>query len=258
MAETFKVVVFGAAGKMGRRIVKAAVNNNHEVTAFGRDEGKLLDALGKETVDKIKVVIGDATDADAVRKVMQGKHVAVNAALPMENLALVHTIVKNILDSADGLLNPKRVWIFGGLAALVLPKIEKMGVDYGAPPVYQMHKTNFEMVQQYPHLDWTFACPGPMIDSPTPGKLIENLRISTNYVPFVLTPEDEKIPAKDGIQILKNHMHEVTLPYEDVANVIITHLAGNGPLRHTRLGLALPVGQALEKKGWSISEPKRV
>ena len=48
---SLKVIVFGAAGKVGSRVVRAALNHNHQVTAFVRDRQKLLDALGQEVCD---------------------------------------------------------------------------------------------------------------------------------------------------------------------------------------------------------------
>jgi len=254
---SLKVIVFGAAGKVGSRVVRSALNHNHQVTAFVRDRQKLLAVLGQETFDKVNVVVGDVYDLPAVKSAIAGHHAAVNTALPIQNLAAFTDAVKNILDSADVLLPPKRVWIFGGVAALTYPKIEKMGVDYGAPAVYQMHKRNFELIQKYDHLDWSFACPGPMIDTPTPGKLIENVKVSVDYMPFKLTPEEEQIPAEQGIKILSAHMAEITIPYEDVANVTVSNLSANGLYRHKRVGYALPDGMKLEKTGWNIEAPTR-
>lgn len=118
----------------------------------------------------------------------------------------------------------KEVWGDG----MLLKKKEKTGVEYGAPPIYAIHQKNFELVSQYSHLNWSFACPGPMIPSPT-GQLIDGLRISfsfyalssffdlqkvsENYMPFEVSEEEQKIPAESGVKILQSHMPEITVPY---------------------------------------------
>src|SRR6202008_4288027 len=58
-----KIVVLGASGKVGREVVKQAIESGHTVTAFVRDATK-VDLPGAT------VVIGDArTEADLTRAV---------------------------------------------------------------------------------------------------------------------------------------------------------------------------------------------
>jgi putative NADH-flavin reductase len=58
-----KVVVIGATGRSGRRLVEQALAAGHEVTAFAPEPAKL--GLGGE---RLTTVAGDVLDADAVKK----------------------------------------------------------------------------------------------------------------------------------------------------------------------------------------------
>lgn len=56
-----RVTVFGATGATGRHVVAGALAAGHDVTVLVRDPGK----LGPEA-DRLRVVVGDARDPDAV------------------------------------------------------------------------------------------------------------------------------------------------------------------------------------------------
>lgn len=62
-----KIVVFGAAGRTGRQIVKRALGHGHAVTAFIHNTPLDLEHPG------LTKVIGDATDFDAVSSAMVGQ-----------------------------------------------------------------------------------------------------------------------------------------------------------------------------------------
>ena len=72
-----KLLLFGAAGKTGRYVVKTALEDGKHVIAFVRDADRLLAALAEVGVDAalissgLKIVAGDMTDLDAVRRVVR-------------------------------------------------------------------------------------------------------------------------------------------------------------------------------------------
>ncbi|MFD7668870.1 NAD(P)-dependent oxidoreductase [Streptomyces sp. NPDC059788] len=68
-----RIVVFGAAGRGGRRTVAEAVSRGHEVTAVVRDPAKYPD-LGKNGVT---VAAGDVTDAESIAAVAAGHDAAI-------------------------------------------------------------------------------------------------------------------------------------------------------------------------------------
>ncbi|MBB4377028.1 putative NADH-flavin reductase [Bradyrhizobium sp. CIR48] len=68
-----KVLVLGATGPTGRRIVSQALARGHQVTALVRSPGKAGEPSGA------RVVVGDARDEKALREAVSGQDVVVNA-----------------------------------------------------------------------------------------------------------------------------------------------------------------------------------
>ncbi|MEH0420889.1 NAD(P)-dependent oxidoreductase [Streptomyces sp. B21-083] len=121
-----RIVVFGAAGKAGSRVVAEAAARGHEVTAVARDIARL-----GHLPEGVRPVAGDVTDTEAV------------AALAEEADALVLTVggpdaglYTEAVDSvaaAVRALGPKgpRIVHMGGGASL----LNEDEVRYFAPPV---------------------------------------------------------------------------------------------------------------------------
>ncbi|RVX42127.1 hypothetical protein EDD27_4747 [Nonomuraea polychroma] len=75
-----KIVVFGAGGRAGRRVVAEAAGRGHGVTAVVRDPGK----HGDLAHEGVAVVAGDVTDAASVAAAAAGHDAAVQAAARMD------------------------------------------------------------------------------------------------------------------------------------------------------------------------------
>ncbi|GAA1272089.1 hypothetical protein Psi02_52480 [Planotetraspora silvatica] len=75
-----KIVVFGAGGRAGRRVVAEAVSRGHLVTAVVRDPARHRDLAG----DRVALVAGDATDADDVSAAAAGHDAAVSAVARLD------------------------------------------------------------------------------------------------------------------------------------------------------------------------------
>ncbi|WP_436791219.1 NAD(P)-dependent oxidoreductase [Yinghuangia sp. YIM S10712] len=71
-----RIVVFGAGGRAGRRVVAEVVARGHAVTAVVRDPAKYADLAA----DRVDVVTGDILDAGSVAAVVAGHDAVVNAA----------------------------------------------------------------------------------------------------------------------------------------------------------------------------------
>jgi putative NADH-flavin reductase len=96
-----KIIVFGATGGVGQHFVRMAKEAGHEVTAFVRTPEKL------QTTEGIKVVQGDAFNADAVAKAIEGHEAVISclgSSTGMKKSNELETMGKNIADgmSATG------------------------------------------------------------------------------------------------------------------------------------------------------------
>jgi putative NADH-flavin reductase len=68
-----RIVVFGAGGRGGRRILAEAVSRGHQVTAAVRDPSKAADLAGPS----VTVVAADVTDAASVARAAAGHDAAI-------------------------------------------------------------------------------------------------------------------------------------------------------------------------------------
>lgn len=112
-----KVLVTGADGFIGSHLVEELVKDGYEVRAFvlynSFNTWGWLDALPRETQDKIEVFTGDVRDSNAVRTAMEGMdavlHLAALIAIPFSYYApetYVDTNIKgtlNVLQAAKSM-----------------------------------------------------------------------------------------------------------------------------------------------------------
>lgn len=75
-----RIIIFGAAGRAGRRAVEEAVGRGHLVTAVVRD----LDRAPHSGLAGVKVLSGDVTSADSVAELAAGHDVAISVAARLD------------------------------------------------------------------------------------------------------------------------------------------------------------------------------
>ena len=99
-----KITMFGATGPTGKHFTALALKNGHEVTALVRDASKLSAA------DKLSIVVGDATDEKAVKRVVDGADVVVSCLgiQPGGNPTVMSTAFTNILAASRQQKTPPR------------------------------------------------------------------------------------------------------------------------------------------------------
>lgn len=72
-----KVIVVGAGGKLGSRVLAASVRAGHDTTAFVRKRERLRTAIGDDLLSRVAVVEGDANDKAQLVEAMRGHDAAV-------------------------------------------------------------------------------------------------------------------------------------------------------------------------------------
>ncbi|MGW0803810.1 NAD(P)-dependent oxidoreductase [Nonomuraea sp. NPDC002799] len=105
------IVVFGAGGRAGRRVVAEAAERGLEVTAVVRDPGKYGDLSG----ERVRVVAGDVTDAAGVAEVAAGHDAAVQVTARLD------------VPSAEFYTAAARA-LTGGLARAGVPRLVALGI----------------------------------------------------------------------------------------------------------------------------------
>jgi putative NADH-flavin reductase len=233
-----KIIVFGATGNTGRKVLERGVNRGHEMTAFVRNPEKLYEHQGVEIAAQVKVIAKDIMDPESVYEALLQQDAAIiaagNAAQGEEFVRIVDNIVsqceKNTMFSG-------RVWLMGGAGLLDIPYTDLMGNNLpGFPPMYQTHNRNLERLRQT-KLDWSVMCPGTMVETADLPSSVR-MHVSTNILP-VPVPENIKDYSEAEIAgHLFSRFKELDVAYEDVANCMLNHLELGGPFKGKRVGLA--------------------
>lgn len=115
-----KLIVFGASGLLGPRLVDEALARGHEVTAVARDAAR-LDAHG----GRVRVASADATDPDSVAAVATGHDAALSAVLQHERPAMLVDAARGLLEGL-ALAGVPRLVVAGGAGSLRVPSGERL------------------------------------------------------------------------------------------------------------------------------------
>jgi len=238
-----KVFLLGATGNLGRRLLKLALLRAHEVTAFVRDKTKLLGVIGGPALPpNLHVIVGDVAKSEEMARAMVGHDVVINAAGHVADGPAFTQLVQTVVDSTmTHLGDGARLWQLGGAAVLDVPGTHMIGVDLPrVPKVYEAHRTNFNALRRS-RLDWSMLCPGPMVAAQN-GKPTGDLRLSVDEWPLPRPSYTYFLPKLALAFAFKQAMPELTISYEDAAEVILNNLSSKGRFSCRRVGVALPVG----------------
>lgn len=183
-----RLAVFGATGRVGRRLLEYASRDGHSVCALVRDPARLPAGLGGQ------IIQGDITDATAVGAAIEGAE-AVLSALGGAGLANPGTILSDgmrAIVAAMQRASVMRVLAVAGSGVLDLPSggLRSEAPDF--PSVYaaitREHLGTWEALRSSP-LDWTLVCCPDLVE----GELTRHYRVSADVLPvggMVISVED--------------------------------------------------------------------
>lgn len=240
-----RIAILGATGNSGRRLVAGALADGHTVTAIVRRAGDLPERYPGIVIREV-----DYADRAALTDAIEGQDVAVNVAGHVRDPETFSHLITDVVAATEAALGPDgRFWMFAGVALLDVPGTTKKTVDLPrVPEFYHVHVRNYNTVRASV-LDWSILCPGPMIDAPD-GLARDDLVISTESWPVARPEITRALPWIATSAAFRQAMGRLTITYEDAARVVLDNLAP-GPLSRCRVGVALPEGESLSKKGYS-------
>jgi putative NADH-flavin reductase len=147
-----RILVWGAGGAVGSRVVQEAVARGHQVTAVGRSGP----------------VRGDAANPDDVARLSAGHDVVISATRPRPGRE------GELVDAAKGLViglraSGVRLILVGGAASLIVPGTEVLLVDSpGFPedlrPIALACNEQFDVVRAANNVDWTYVSPPALLE----------------------------------------------------------------------------------------------
>lgn len=164
-----KMIVFGASGTIGRELVRQALEQGHQITAFVRNPQKVADLQHKN----LRLYSGDVLDGTSVENAMPG-HDAVFCALGAGRGDKVRAIgTKHILEAMEK----------NGIRRFIVQTTLGCGDSYGNLNFFWKRimfgwflKKAFldhELQEQYilgSGVDWTIVRPGAFTDGPRTGR----------------------------------------------------------------------------------------
>ncbi len=165
-----KVVLYGASGMIGSRILQELVNRGHQVTAVVRNPEKV-------TIKGVTVFKGDVTDAASVAAAAQGAGAAISAyAPPQAEVEVLQTATRSLLAGLER-AGVRRLIVVGGAGSLeVAPGVQL--VDTPQFPlawkgIAMAHRDVLPLLKAS-SMDWSYQSPAAFIQ---PGERTGKFRL---------------------------------------------------------------------------------
>lgn len=175
MAGKKSIALFGATGPTGRHIIEEALKQGYKLSVYTRDAKKLAAFAGK-----VKIVVGDLQDLDAIANCVQGADAVISALGPngfkvqgdrpiMHGLSNIIAVMKRsgvhrlVQISTASYRDPKDGFDLGSRANALMFKVI-------ARKAYDDIKATGELIA-HSDLDWTLVRIPFLKDGPANGKI---------------------------------------------------------------------------------------
>ena len=172
------IIVFGARGDVGSRVVAEALARDHTVTAVLRSETQ-----AKSLPPTMTVRVADASDTDQVAELMAGHDVAISALRPPDGQEeMLVALTRSVLAAAAR--SSLRALIVGGAASLKVPGqgghtvLTAPGfLPHEVVPIAKACQAQYELCAAENHANWSYLCPPAML---TPGERTGHYRVGSD------------------------------------------------------------------------------
>lgn len=128
------VLVLGATGKLGSRLLPALLAHKQRVVVYVRNEQKLGEVIPSTILSQVTVVKGDATDSNSIRDALIEHEcdtlinsAGLSAVLPWSEpqmQEIIQAVATGAVDASKALNRPIRAWFLGGMSILDFPGME--------------------------------------------------------------------------------------------------------------------------------------
>lgn len=164
------IALLGGTGRTGQHFLQLAQAEGHTITMLSRKP---------VTVEGVNVVVGDATNEQALAEVVQGADVIVSA-LGTDNAHVLERFTKVVIALA-----PTARIITVGTAAILQSRLDATKLRYEAGDTKRRSTTAAEdhhkmLTQlQNSNMRWTIVCPTYLPEGPVSA----NYRVEVDYLP---------------------------------------------------------------------------
>lgn len=172
-----KIVLIGATGFVGSKVLKEALSRGHEVTAISRSTAKLEQGAGL-IPSKL-----DVYDTNALSAALENQDVVIsafNSGWQNPNLYADYKRGYASILAAAKIAHVKRILIVGGAASLILPSGKRV-YDENIPENFKTAVQGpmelLEELRSESELNWAFISPAPNL---TAAEKTDHFRIGTD------------------------------------------------------------------------------
>jgi len=200
------VVLFGASGSIGRRILAELISRGHSVTAVSRDIASLSDVPAKA-----RKVAGDMLDAAGVAKIVAGADAVISSyAPPASEVGALVGATRSLLNGLRR-AGVKRVLIVGGAGSLKVPGggklIDSPQFPASYKPIAEAHAQMLDMLAaEAGDLEWTNLSPPAIIE---PGERTGKFRTAVDDL-LLDGAGQSRITSEDYAIALVNELEKPT------------------------------------------------
>ena len=207
-----KVVLYGASGMIGSRILQELLRRGHQVTAVVRNPGKV-------TAQGVRVLKGDVTEPESVAQTARGADAVISAYAPPKGdepllSAAMHALREGLKEAGV-----RRLIVVGGAGSLeIAPGIALVDAP-NFPEAYRdialAHRDALPVLKES-DLDWTCLSPAGVIE---PGERTGKFRLGTTSLLMNdkgesrISAEDYAIALVDELEDPKHLRRQFTLAY---------------------------------------------
>ena len=197
------IVLYGATGKAGSRILTELLSRGHQVTAVTRDTDKLAPNRG------LTVQQGDLSHTAAMVEAIGGAEAIVSAyAPPADKPEQILAVTKRLIDAvhqvsqqASSSENAPRLIVVGGAGSLqVAPGVALLTTkEFPAEwrPIAEAHGKALELLRDS-SIDWTYLSPSAFFG---PGERTGKFRLG----------QDEPLSTPDGKSVISMEDYAIAL-----------------------------------------------
>ena len=210
------IIIFGAAGNVGSRIVNEALSRGHKVSAVVRT-AQQLDQLPNQ----VQGLVSPIQDPEQVRELIAGHDLIISAVRPPsgaeQNLVAITEVILNAANQEE-----VRALIVGGAASLIIPHLAqtvlsaKGFLPAEVVPIATACFAQHEAVEVSAHQNWAYLSPPAML---VPGERTGQYQIGTNELLYDgqgnshISMEDFAVALLDEAQEPRHHQQRFTVAY---------------------------------------------
>jgi hypothetical protein len=206
------VVLFGATGMIGSRVLKELVSRGHTVTAVVRDPSRVPNEPG------VKAVQGDVLNSATVEEIVKGADAVISAYSPGSTPAVVVDATRSLIAGLKQAGVQRFIEVGGAGSLFVAPNVRLVDAPNFPDEYKEIAIAHGEALEVLRHsdLDWTYFSPAALIQ---PGertgkfRLDEDTLIADEKGNSQISAEDYAIALVDELEKPKYIRRRFTIGY---------------------------------------------